>query len=285
MPLVETGPDRAVRVGGCLNCGAALAGPYCAQCGQKDLPADPTIRQLAADGIQQAVDVDGRLLRSIRLLFTRPGFLAVELFAGRRASYVSPFRLYLVFSVIAVTAAAFAGNRALVPTTGDEIVVDDGFSYRFDESDGPEERQAIRERIEGFVARRIAWLPRAMFAFVPVVALVVMAMTRRARRHFPQHFQFTLHLQAMLFVAMAVEVLLPPVPRVPTGPNSTQWDFDSPLAITRLAMGLAIAAYVTVAFRTAYRGAWAVNVLRAAAILVVYQAFALAFQLVMFRLL
>ena len=276
MPLVETGPDRAVRVGECLNCGAALAGPYCAQCGQKDLPADPTIRQLAADGIQQAVDVDGRLLRSIRLLFTRPGFLAVELFAGRRASYVSPFRLYLIFSVIAVTAAAFAGNRALVPTTGDEIIVDDGFRYRFDESDGPEERRAIRERIERFSARRIAWLPRAMFAFVPVVALVVMAMTRGARRHFPQHFQFTLHLQAMMFVAMAVEVLLPPVPRVPTGPNSTQWDFESPLAI---------AAYITLAFRAAYRGAWAVNVLRAAAILVVYQAFALAFQLAMFRLL
>ena len=108
MPLVETGPERAVRVGGCLNCGAALAGPYCAQCGQKDLPADLTLRQLAADGIQHAVDVDGRLLRSIRLLFTRPGFLAVELFAGRRASYVSPFRLYLVFSVIAFTAAALA---------------------------------------------------------------------------------------------------------------------------------------------------------------------------------
>lgn len=284
MPSIEAGPERAVGAALCLNCGAALSGQYCAQCGQKDLPADPTFRELAADGIQQAIDVDGRLLRSISLLFTRPGFLAAELFAGRRASYVSPFRLYLVFSLIAFTAAAYASSRALLPSDGDQIVVGNGFRYTFDESDGPEERRAVRERIERFIARQTAWLPRAIFAFVPVVALVVMATTRRARRHFPQHFQFTLHLQAVIFAAMTIEVLLPTVPTVSTGPNSTQWDFASPLAMARVAMGLALVAYITLAFRTAYQGGWLVNVLRAVAIVAVYQLFMIAFQLGMLRL-
>jgi hypothetical protein len=284
MPVIETGPDHLVAANTCLNCRAALAGPYCAQCGQKDLPADPTLRELAVDGLQQAIDVDGRLLRSIRLLFTRPGFLSAELFAGRRATYVSPFRLYLVFSLIAVTAAAFASNRALIDASADEINVASGFRITFDESDGPEERRAVRERVERFIARQTAWLPRAMFAFVPVVALAVMGMTRGARRHFPQHFQFTLHLQAIIFAAMTIEILLPAVPLVQTGPNSTQWDFDSPLAIARFGMALALAAYATLAFRTAYRGGWIANALRAVAIILVYQMFNIAFQIGMFRL-
>lgn len=285
MSTVEATPEPPASAGVCRNCGAALAGPYCAQCGQHDRPPDPTLRELAADGVQQAIDVDGRLLRSIRLLLTRPGFLAAELFAGRRASYVSPFRLYLVFSLIAFTAAAFVGNRALVTATGDEIIIDDGLRYTFDESDGPEEREAVRERVERFIARRTAWLPRAIFALVPVVALVVMAVTRGAKRHFPQHFQFTLYLQAMLFIVMTVEVLLPPVPRVATGPNSTTWDFGAPLAMARLAMGLGIAVYFTLAFRNVYRGGWAVNVLRAVLVLVVYQVFTVAFQVGMLRFL
>ena len=62
----------------CRNCAAALAGPYCAQCGQKDRPLNPSLFSLAGDALAEMFDVDGKLLRSIRLLFTRPGFLTKD---------------------------------------------------------------------------------------------------------------------------------------------------------------------------------------------------------------
>ena len=34
--------------GSCLNCGAPLAGEFCSGCGQRVVPAEPTIGELAA---------------------------------------------------------------------------------------------------------------------------------------------------------------------------------------------------------------------------------------------
>ena len=45
-------------------------------------------------------DFDGRMLISLRLLMTRPGFLSYEYINGRRVSYTSPIRMYLVISLV-----------------------------------------------------------------------------------------------------------------------------------------------------------------------------------------
>lgn len=37
----------------CRNCAAALAGPYCAQCGQKDRPLNPSLFSLAGDALAE----------------------------------------------------------------------------------------------------------------------------------------------------------------------------------------------------------------------------------------
>jgi len=94
----------------CSNCGAALTGPYCAACGQRARPASPTVRELTRELAEELLSYDGRIYRSIWLLFARPGFLTREAFADRRASYVSPLRLYLFFSVLFFAAFAFAPN-------------------------------------------------------------------------------------------------------------------------------------------------------------------------------
>lgn len=48
--------------------------------------------------VDEVLDVDGRIFRTIRLLFTRPGQLTADFLSGRRARYVHPLRLFLVVS-------------------------------------------------------------------------------------------------------------------------------------------------------------------------------------------
>src|SRR5678816_4577040 len=98
----------AVHLTACPNCGAALDGAFCAQCGQKAAPLNPSLSQFIHELFHEIAHVDGKILQSVRLLFTRPGFLSREQFEGRRARYVSPIRLYLIFSVVYFGAAAFA---------------------------------------------------------------------------------------------------------------------------------------------------------------------------------
>src|SRR6266850_3512005 len=101
----------------CYNCGTPLTGPFCASCGQKARPLDPTVHDFLHDFSHEMLHVDGRIFRSIRKLLISPGFLTREQFQGRRASWISPIRLYLIFSLAYFAAASFAAARALPPLT------------------------------------------------------------------------------------------------------------------------------------------------------------------------
>ncbi|WP_370173505.1 DUF3667 domain-containing protein [Sphingobium abikonense] len=80
--------------GACLNCGAALDGPYCAQCGQ----AAHTHRSFAAIGHDLAhgvLHLEGKIFTTLPELALRPGKLTRRYVHGERAKFVSPFALFL----------------------------------------------------------------------------------------------------------------------------------------------------------------------------------------------
>lgn len=97
--------------GFCHNCGIRLSGPYCAACGQKVRPLNITVHDFFHEFIHETLHVDGRLFQSIRRLILSPGFLTREYLQGRRARWISPIRLYLIFSVIFFALSAFTGFR------------------------------------------------------------------------------------------------------------------------------------------------------------------------------
>ena len=216
--------DAALDPERCANCQTQLSGAFCAHCGQKVKPLNPTLRELAGDVWGEVTDVDSKLLRSVRYLFTRPGFLSREHAAGRRASYVSPVRLYLVFSVLFFAAASLVAQREgmFAPeTTPAEAALAVNAQDTFD-----------------------TWLPRLMFVLVPLCGLCVMAFTRSARRHYPAHFHFSLHLHAFWFALFA---FMAPLEWVVTKRVSDV------MSLGRIAVLLV---YAVIAFRTAYGGGW-----------------------------
>ncbi len=93
----------------CRNCGAPLRGEYCHHCGQREGRGDLRFIDAVGDVLGDAVTWDSRFWRTLVPLVFRPGFLAAEFIAGRRARYMPPFRLYIVvsfllFLVISLTA-------------------------------------------------------------------------------------------------------------------------------------------------------------------------------------
>jgi hypothetical protein len=95
----------------CANCGAELAGEYCAACGQRHEPHVHTVGHFVGEAFESISHADSRLWRTLWLLFSRPGFLTREFFLGHRARYLPPFRLYLVLSVILVLLTTMAGDE------------------------------------------------------------------------------------------------------------------------------------------------------------------------------
>src|SRR5262245_46317289 len=89
----------------CLNCGEPLRGSFCSACGQRVVPPDPSVAELAGDAWEELSGYDGRIAATFRGLL-HPGFLTREYVAGRRARYLSPLRLYLSVSVLYFLIAA-----------------------------------------------------------------------------------------------------------------------------------------------------------------------------------
>ena len=83
----------------CPNCGQPMTGPYCAGCGQQDKEVRRPFLYLLREIIQVVFELDGRAYRTVYYLLTRPGFLTMEYFSGRRMSYTPPLRLFLVISI------------------------------------------------------------------------------------------------------------------------------------------------------------------------------------------
>ncbi len=78
----------------CLNCGTAVETKFCGACGQENEPPTPGFGSVLGDLWQEFLQVDGKVLKTLWYLLSRPGFLSAEYVAGKRISYVSPFKLY-----------------------------------------------------------------------------------------------------------------------------------------------------------------------------------------------
>jgi hypothetical protein len=211
----------------CTNCGANLHGEYCSQCGQRRAAPVRSLWHLLTEVAEDLTHSDSRIWRTLGYLAVRPGFLMREYRAGRRARYLPPFRLYLALSVVFFALAVTTSPpRAYVvsldpahlgatsPVSGSDAVHLCRSTYG-----GPGARpvqEFIRTRCPELLrdgGRSLAAafehnLPRAMFLFVPLVALFMKAMYWRPRRYYVEHWLFLLYLQSFAFLLIIVGIVV-----------------------------------------------------------------------------
>ena len=226
-------PPDEVRSERCLNCEAELAGPFCAQCGQRDVPPYPSVRELVTDAFWELSGWDGRFVATVRTLVKAPGRLTVDFLEGRRARYISPLRLYLLASLLYFLAAAMvpqlspsdglvvstsvtdpdrgsAGiqqvNRAALNARNGTLTAEQRDSALKKIAKAPPIIRPILQRFvgdtKGFKRSLLETMPRVLFALVPIFAAILALFYRR--RKYPEHLYFALHLHAFFFVALTL---------------------------------------------------------------------------------
>jgi hypothetical protein len=247
----------------CLNCGAPLAGEYCAVCGQKLASPNPTLHELLHEFTHELLHVDVMIFRSVGLLLLLPGLLTREYVVGRRTRYVPPLRLYLVFSVLYFAVAAIAP-----PTGGRASVIN--FTYEPDAKEPAaakaEEERDVRklgfaseeELVEAVREAMAHQIPKVMFLLVPLSAALAGLTLRRASHRFPHHLIFAVHVHAAWFAMAAVQAA--------TG--WIRWPYVA--GAISLATLLHRVWYVPAAFRAAYGTTRAGAIWRAAVVALVY---------------
>jgi hypothetical protein len=200
--------------GRCLNCGAPLHGAFCGACGQRSVPANPTVSELAGDAWRELSGYDGRIAATFRGLL-HPGRLTLEYLHGRRARYLSPVRLYLIVSLIyfliAATAPQIGGGLRIGLTNSDRdgpqvLTEQDRAEMLKDLGDVPSVVRpmvrSIAEDPDAFRARLFAIMPRVFFGMLPVFAAIVALFYRRSR--FPAALVFAVHAHAFAFLIFSL---------------------------------------------------------------------------------
>lgn len=84
----------------CPNCGGERPLKFCPSCGQNNRDFQRALRPVVSDLLREALELDGRLVQSLKLLLFKPGQLSLEFSSNRRASFISPVRLYLFCSIL-----------------------------------------------------------------------------------------------------------------------------------------------------------------------------------------
>ncbi len=252
----------------CRNCGARRVGPYCHRCGQE--AARRSLRALVGAFVREALDADGRLLRSVRLLLGKPGLLTALYVRGKRVRFTSPLRLYLLASLVFFGAfqLTHAPRYAYLEAQGQVDPAEQAEraeQMRVPDAppDGASWSMRLQQRLRrgrvvqmtqplAFTARFAGALSTALLLALPFLSLVLKLLVRR--RPLYDHVVFALHFGAvfllvflafmMLGVLLKAGLLARPdlLRRVP--------DVSPPLYG---AMGLVLVAYLAGALRRAYR--------------------------------
>jgi len=258
----------------CKNCGAALLGRFCIDCGQAAEVHVPTTGELIHEAIEGLAHADSRLWRTLITLWFKPGKLTNEFIAGRRAAYVPPFRLYLVLSVIFFLLASIHGptkNLVLVDTSDSgkdkttqcqnlrATVPMPILSARI----GHACEAVLADNGASLLNMAVATAPKAMFIFLPVIAFLHMLLYWRPRHRYVEHLLFFLHLHAMVF---SVAILL--LGLISIGNTWPAW--AGPLNFVIKPLVWATAIYSVIAMRRVFGRTWTGTLFKAFLMMIVY---------------
>jgi hypothetical protein len=219
----------------CRNCQAPLDGEYCGSCGQRNVDLERPIWSLLADVVKETFEVDGRAWLTLKTLFRHPGKLTSEFLAGRRRTYTSPLRLYLVTSISFFVFVAWLAQSGLLVDPGQDPAFDAAVQAQFLSDD----------------------LPRLMFVLLPVFAVLMKLMYHR--RLYFDHLIFSIHLHTAAYLMLAMMMPLEEVADRYVVPRVVQFLLLSYFLV-----------YFVFAVKRVYASSWWLAALKSAAILFGY---------------
>ena len=261
----------------CANCGAITGSAFCPVCGQDTKSEVPTVGEFLHESLDHYGHLEGKLWRTLGMLFFLPGKLSQAYLANKRASYVKPIKLYLAASALAFAAVQFlhfdlglrlpgdnnlfllqlpreaqttAGRQAAKKVEVEFDTVD--FALKYVDTPGIRRLRALspQERSKVVSERGIHYLPYLALGMVPIHAVLLQLLYRNRRRRYGAHLVFSLHTHSFLLTVLVIEAALP-----------------SLLAVLLSAW---VIVYFTIALKRVYGGTWSETIGRGTILTLLY---------------
>ncbi len=214
----------------CPNCYAVLTGPYCSSCGQSQKAPNRFFLTLVNEAFEDVFSFNSRTAKTLFGLLFKPGLLTTEYFAGRRARYIPPLRLYLITSILFFFSLGlqntFNPNDGNIIYSGDrseenQLEIDAEINAEMDalafDFLSPEQNEWLTDKVRtqinkgidlysrnpGQIADQLLELiPQVMFFLLPLFALFMKLIYLGSGRFYTEHLVLAVHNHSFLFLAL-----------------------------------------------------------------------------------
>jgi hypothetical protein len=187
----------------CPSCHSVLLGEYCYRCGERRLSsADFSLVRFIKESLDVFTHYDSKLYTSVALLMSKPGFLTVEFFKGRRVLYVKPVQLFLLINIFYFLAVSLFGwntfaTRLDIHRTNTyygslaEALVETRLA---DRSISLEQYRTTFDHASTTFSKSL------IFTMIPFLALLLQALYWRPGYYYVENLVFSLHFLASLLL-------------------------------------------------------------------------------------
>lgn len=173
----ESEPER------CPACDVEFKGRFCHNCGEKRITAnDFNVRQYARLVAEHFSTFDSKLLRSVKLLLLKPGFLTVEYTLGRQLMYMKPLQLFLVANLVFFF--FFGENDAFAPKLkyiyNSDLLSQSAYTAKAKTDAFAMSEQISTEMAITIIDEKISGYSKGLlYLFVPVLGFILYVLYRR----------------------------------------------------------------------------------------------------------
>lgn len=163
----------------CKNCQQQMKdnANFCAECGQSAKSLHKPFIAVITDTLHETLDIDGRLMLTLKTLLFKPGRLSLDYNLGKRVKYTPPLRMYLVISIL------FFLIMAQVDLT-------------------TEVSELYQRNTEAQLDAIYALLPKLMFILLPLFALILKILYRNT--FYISNLVFAVHFHCFAYLILVI---------------------------------------------------------------------------------
>jgi len=223
----------------CKNCNEDLGGQenFCSNCGQKNIDK-VNLKYLFSEILENVLNLDSKLITTLKSLIFKPGFLSKEFMVGRRIRYVLPVRFYIIITILFFflislvrffpsediehgneTNASFTVGETDITVSNekykslindgkideyisDSLEIEDGFPHFF-------VKQSIKAQNSegGFAEVLLNQLSIFLLLFIPLISLVYKWSFTNNKYGFVDHVIFNIHINTFVILLLIINEL------------------------------------------------------------------------------
>lgn len=263
----------------CPTCAKSVETAYCPGCGERQiLGRELTLRSLGRQFLKATSSVDGRIVRTLRTLISRPGALTVAWIDGPRKPFAGPIQLFLLANVAFVAVQSFIGTNIFSSTLTSHLHHQDW---------SPLAQRLVAARLAAPPAvpldayeiefnRAVAFYAKSLVIVMTIpFAALLQPLFFRSRRPFAVQMVFALHFYSFMLFLYCSALAISAIDLWRGGAGLESQRLDTILTLLNLA---ASAVYLYFAIARVYEARGALRVVNSLLLSIAVLAIALAYR-------